>query len=76
MTYYTRFKNLYTPSSNLTIDEAIASFRDRLSFKAQNYGVRIECVADAANQVVIHNMEIYTGQAGGLDNTVKSLVLR
>ena len=81
LTYRTRFKNLYTPSSNLTIDEAIASFKGRVSFqvymknKPQKYGVRIECVADAANRVVIHNMEIYTGQAGGLNNTVKSLVL-
>ena len=76
-----RFKDLYTASPNLTIDEAIAPFRGSLSFKVymknkpQKYGVRIECVADASSGVVVH-MEIYSGQAGGLDNTVKDLVIR
>ena len=43
--------------------------------KPQKYGVRIECVADATSGVVVH-MEIYSGQAGGLDKTVKALVIR
>lgn len=76
-----RFKELYTPSANLTIDEAMIPFRGRLSFKVymknkpNKYGVRLEVVADADNGVVCF-FETYSGGAGAESNTVMELVQR
>lgn len=76
-----KFKTLYTPSSNLTLDEAMIPFRGRLGFKVymknkpNKYGVRLEVVADAANGVVLH-FEAYTGAAANVSNTVTDLVIR
>lgn len=76
-----KFRELYTPSENLTLDEAMIPFRGRVSFKVymknkpNKYGVRLEVVTDADNGVVLH-FETYTGNAGQQSNTVKDLVLR
>lgn len=76
-----KFKELYTPSANLTIDEAMIPWRGRLHFKVymknkpNKYGVRLEVVADSTNGIVCH-FEAYTGAAGGLSNAVDDLVLR
>ena len=50
-----KFKELYSPSPDLTLDEAMIPFRRRVRFKVymkgkpNKYGVRLEVVADAAN---------------------------
>ena len=76
-----KFKELYTPSEDLTVDEAMIPFRGRVAFKVymknkpNKYGVRLEVVADASTGVVLH-FEAYTGAAGGLSNSVTDLVTR
>ena len=76
-----KFKELYTPSAEITIDEAMIPFRGRLRFKVymknkpNNYGVRLEVVADANTGVVLY-IETYTGGAGSESNSVTDLVLR
>ena len=76
-----KFKELYTPSCNITLDEAMIPFRGRIAFKVymknkpNKYGIRLEVVADAENGIVLH-FEAYTGAAGNQANTVDDLVLR
>lgn len=54
-----KFKSLYTPSGELTLDEAVIPFRGQLRFKVymknkpNKYGARLEVVADASNGVVM-----------------------
>lgn len=76
-----KFKELYTPSEHLTLDEAIVPFRGRIRFKVymknkpNKYGIRLEVVCDASNGIVLH-FEAYTGADSNIDNTVKELVNR
>lgn len=64
-----RFRTLYHPSTNLTVDEQLIRFFGKCKFrvympnKPDRYGIKLFVLADAANGYAL-NYQIYTGRAG------------
>ncbi|KAJ4444060.1 hypothetical protein ANN_05849 [Periplaneta americana] len=62
----TRFRDVYTPDENLTIDEAICPFRGRIFFrvyikgKPHKYGIKIYELCEAISGYV-HSLQVYAG---------------
>lgn len=73
-----KFKLLYKPRANITVDEAICPFRGRVNFrvymknKPEKYGVKVECVCESLTGMVC-NMEVYTAYG---NNKVDEVVCR
>ena len=68
-----QFRQLYTPTETLTIDEAICAFRGRVFFrvyikgKPHKYGMKIYELCEASSGFVC-NMEVYDGTHEGVEN--------
>lgn len=60
-------RSIYSPSSNVTIDEMLVPFRGRCSFrvfmpnKPRKYGIKVMCLCDSKTSYLI-NAYIYTGR--------------
>ena len=62
-----RFKSVYTPTHNLSVDESIISYKGRLSWiqympkKPHKWGIKAWALADSSNGYIV-NFKIYTGK--------------
>ena len=71
ISHFTRkFKESYSPSENISVDEGMIAFKGRLSFrqympaKPTKYRIKIWMAADSANGYVL-NFEVYLGKEPG-----------
>lgn len=74
-----KFKNVYKPKRELSLDESIMAWRGRLVFKVYNaskinkYGVLIRMVCEATSGYVC-NLRVYSGQGYPLQATILHLL--
>ena len=74
-----KFRSIYSPKQELSLDEAMIPWWGRLKFKAYNpgkitqYGVLVRMVCEAVS-CYICNMEIYLAEGKKLADTVLSLL--
>ncbi|XP_013775229.1 piggyBac transposable element-derived protein 4-like [Limulus polyphemus] len=74
-----KFRTVYKPKQQLTLDEGVIPWRGRLRFRTYNpakivkYGllVRMVCESDTGYTC---NMEIYTGEGKKLEETIYSVL--
>ena len=76
-----KFRELYQPSANISIDEGMLLWRGRLSFRVYNpqkpikYGIKSYVLCDS-HTGYCYNLKPYSGDAGMLGDTVVSLLDR
>jgi len=76
-----KFRSVYSPKQELSLDEAMIPWRVRLNFRTYNpgkitkYGVLVGMVCEAVSGYIC-NMEIYSAEGKKLENTVLSLLDR
>nr|XP_045585833.1 piggyBac transposable element-derived protein 4-like [Procambarus clarkii] len=74
-----RFKRIYIPNKNLSLDEGTMPWRGRLSFKTYNpnkpdkYGIKLYMLAEATSGY-IYDFEIYSGVGKTTIDTVMALI--
>jgi len=74
-----KFRSVYSPKQELSLDEARIPWRGRLKFKTYNpgkitkYGVLVRMLCDALSGYIC-NMEIYSAERKKLEDTVLSLL--
>ncbi|XP_069177116.1 piggyBac transposable element-derived protein 4-like [Procambarus clarkii] len=74
-----RFKRIYIPNKNLSLDEGTMPWRGRLSFKTYNpnkpdkYGIKLYMLAEATSGY-IYDFEIYSGVGKKTIDTVMALI--
>ena len=80
LTYLTsKFTSVYTPQRELSLDESIIPWRDRLAFKVYNaskiikYGVLVRMVCEATTGYIC-NLDIYCRQGKPLLQTITTLL--
>ena len=61
------FRQMYSPTEHLTLDEALEAFRGRCCFvqympkKPAKYGIKLQCLCEAKTNYIC-NMEVYVGK--------------
>jgi len=76
-----KFRSVYNPKLELSLDEAMIPWRGRLKFRTYNpgkitkYGVLVRMVCEAVSGYIC-NMEIYSAEGKKLEETVLSLLDR
>jgi len=76
-----KFRSVYSPKQELSLDEAMIPWRGRLKLRTYNpgkitkYGVMVRIVCEAVSGYIC-NMEIYSAERKKLENTVLSLLDR
>jgi len=76
-----KFRSVYSPKQELSLDESMIPWRGRLKFRTYNpgkitkYGVLVRMVCEAVSGYV-YNMEIYSAEGKKLEDTVLSLLDR
>lgn len=74
-----KFKTVYTPHQNLSLDEAMIAWRGKLKFKTYNprkltkYGILVRVLSESQTGYIC-NMEIYCGQGKKLQDTVTTIL--
>jgi len=74
-----KFRSVYSPKQELSLDEAVIPWRGRLKFKAYNpgkitkYGVLVRMVCEAVSGYIC-NMDIYSAEGKKLEDIVLSLL--
>ncbi|XP_071943879.1 piggyBac transposable element-derived protein 4-like [Antedon mediterranea] len=75
----TKFRELYTPGQNISIDEGMLSWRGRLGFKVYNkekpikYGIKSYVLTDSATSYC-WQLKTYCGVAASLEETILTLL--
>lgn len=78
--FVSKFKTIYIPKQELSLDENIIPWRGPLSFKVYNagklikYGLFVRMVCEASSGY-IGNLEIYSTKCKGLSETITSILL-
>jgi len=76
-----KFRSVYSPKQELSLDESMIPWRGRLKFRTYNpgkitkYGLLVRMVCEAVSGYV-YNMEIYSAEGKKLEDTVLSLLDR
>jgi hypothetical protein len=76
-----KFRSVYSPKQELSLDEAMIPWRSRLAFRTYNpgkktkYGLLMRMVCEAVSGYIC-NMEIYAAEGKKLQDTVLSLLDR
>jgi hypothetical protein len=75
-----KFRSVYSPKQELSLDEATIPWRGRLKFRSYNpgkikHGVLVRMVCEAVSGYIC-NMEIYSAEGKNLEDTVLSLLYR
>lgn len=74
-----KFKTVYTPHQNLSLDEAMIPWRGKLKFKTYNprkltkYGILVRVLSESQTGYIC-NMEIYCGQGKKMQDTVTTIL--
>jgi len=74
-----KFRSVYSPKQELSLDEAMIPWRGRLKFRTYNpgkitkYGVLVRMLCEAVSGCIC-NMEIYSAEGKKLEDTMLSLL--
>jgi len=74
-----KFRPVYSPKEELSLDEAMIPWRGRLKFRTYNpgkitkYGVLVRMVCEAVSGYIC-NMEIYSAEGKKMEDTLLSLL--
>ncbi|PSN34409.1 hypothetical protein C0J52_20640, partial [Blattella germanica] len=74
-----KFRNMYTPEQELSLDEGMIPWRGRLKIRTYNpakmtkYGILVRMLCEAKSGYIC-NMDIYTAEGKKLDETIMSVL--